>query len=440
MSADVYQYLGTPVLIKKMYTTKDVADGIAQKVATFDYVMGQSEYWGDVLSHGVGICSIETQPNEWFGAEDPNNPDIFTIIESDTQPYPWFVNAPKYRGYGPGFLTYVILPDRPEDQWKLSDLGALTRLQTATIQLPYYPEVGNNDVIIVVSTDQQGRITETYERYQLKQMSPVTMHGIDRGGARAALDGPLTANNNRYTSTIQYTTFIKRWAVESLQDGFANHISKRVQATKIGYAFNTDEYTLPAVLVKYVERDSLNAGVGHEEWLPSPYDPNPSNPSIYMKYYHRLYHGQITFEAYAQSSTDCGLVRDALAEMLMMTDSTPWGNNFIQRLYFYMNQTPYGYFNLPFLNTDQVYPINEQTKQLPWAPEDKFAYCAGYSIEVMGDLYSATPNAESNITGTSLIDQVDLTVTETSQLNNPDATISTDFYQFTGFNSADTEI
>lgn len=197
-SADVYSYLGTPVLIKKMYTTKDVTDGCAQKVATFDYVMGQSEYWGDVLSHGVGICSIETQPGEWFGAEDADNPDIFTIIEADSNPYPWFVPAPKYRGYGPGFLTYAILPDRPEDQWKLSDLGALTRVQTAMVQLPWFPEVGDNDLLIVCSLDRQGRICETYERYQLKQMSPITHHGIDRYGNRGFGDGPLTANNNRF--------------------------------------------------------------------------------------------------------------------------------------------------------------------------------------------------------------------------------------------------
>jgi hypothetical protein len=196
-SADVYQYIGTPVLIKKMYTTRDVTDGIAQKVATFDYVMGQSEYWGDVLSHGIGICSIETQPGEWFGSEDPDNPDIFTIIESNEQPFPWFVPAPKYRGYGPGFLTYVILPDRPEDQWKLSEQGALTRMQTATVQLPWYPEVGDNDILITCALDNQGRITETYERYQLKQMSPISMHGVNRRGARGVGDGPITANNNR---------------------------------------------------------------------------------------------------------------------------------------------------------------------------------------------------------------------------------------------------
>lgn len=199
-SADVYRYLGTPVLVKKMYTVRDVDAGIATKQITWDYAMGQSVYWGDVLSHGIGICSVETQPGEWVGAEDPNDPDNLTIIESSEQPFPWFMPAPKYRGYGPGFLTYAVLPDRPEDQVKFTHLGTLTRVQTAVIQLPWYPEVGDNDLVIICDLDSHGYITNTYERYQLKKMSPITIHGIDRRGARAYNDGPLTATNNRFVA------------------------------------------------------------------------------------------------------------------------------------------------------------------------------------------------------------------------------------------------
>lgn len=235
-------------------------------------------------------------------------------------------------------------------------------------------------------------------------------------------------------SSWQYSTFIKRWAVEALQDGFAASISPRAVAAKIGYDFNQDDYTLPAVLVKWDERDNINAGVGHEEWLPSPYDPDPTNPSTYIKYYHRLYHGDLSFEVYGQSSMDAALVRDAVAEILATTDATPWGNAFIQRLYFYANQTPYGYWNIPSLNTDHVMPIAESVRQLPWVPEeDRLAYCAGYRINVMGDLYSATPSAESNYGGSSIIQQVDLTIVQQNVLNDASSASTTDYYTFTGW-------
>ncbi len=220
-----------------------------------------------------------------------------------------------------------------------------------------------------------------------------------------------------------------------MQDAFAAHISKRIQNTKVAIEYNQDDYKLPAVLVDYIEKDNINAGVGHEEWLPSPYDPDSTNPTTFIKYYHRLYHGQLKYEVYAQSSTDMMLIRDAVAEILATTDATPWGNAFVQRLYFYMNQTPYGYFNFPFLSTDRLIPIGKTTKQLPWAPEDKAAYCSGYMMDINGYLYSATPNVNSNYGGTSLIEEVDLTVTELYQLNDPTTIASTDFYEFNGTNS-----
>ena len=237
------------------------------------------------------------------------------------------------------------------------------------------------------------------------------------------------------TSTWQYSTFIQRWAVEAMQDAFSAHISKRIQGTKVGASFNQDEFTLPAVLVKWVEHNNFNAGVAHEEWLPSPYDPNPQNPTTYIKYYHRLYHGNLSFEVYAQSSVDARMVRDVIAEILMTTDATPWGNIFVQRLYFYMNETPYGIYNLPVLNTDQVYPITEMQRPLPWGPEDKLAYCSGYRIDVMGNLYSATPSLDSGYGGNSLIEEIDLTVSQVTDINNATIETGTGFYQFSGWPS-----
>jgi hypothetical protein len=196
-SADVYRYLGTPILIKRMYTIEDVDEGIALEAATMDDIYKQSTYNTDLISHGVGYVSKETQPGEWVGVP-PGSPDgkRIQLYVSEAQPYPNYVPAPRYRGYGPGFLTYAILPDRPEDQWKLSEQGALIRTQTAMVQLPWWPLVGDNDLIIVCKLDSNGRIVQTYERYKLKMTAPITMHGRDRLGRRE-FEG-VNANNNRY--------------------------------------------------------------------------------------------------------------------------------------------------------------------------------------------------------------------------------------------------
>lgn len=192
-TSDAIRYTGTPVLLKRMYTAEDVDEGTAQAVATLDPIYGQVRH-ADPLSYGVGFSSIDTQPGEWY---DPANPTQLYITDINAPPpQPTYVAAPRYRGYGPGYLTYVVLPDRPEDIFKLTPQGALARTQQAKLQLPWWPLVGDNDLMIVVDLDDAGRILNTYERYQLKMVQPITMRGIDRSGRREFAGA--NAGGNRY--------------------------------------------------------------------------------------------------------------------------------------------------------------------------------------------------------------------------------------------------
>jgi hypothetical protein len=177
-NTEVMRRMGTPVLLKHMFSPIDVEAGTATESPSFDSVYGQSTYLGDQLSHGVGFVSVETQPNEWY---DPATGNLYTAT---TKPDPSYLPAPKYRGYGPGYLTYAILPDRPEDMWRLTEQGALLQQQTATAQLPWWPPINDNDILIVVSVAPNGLIQDTYERYQMKMTMPITIRGLDQAGFR----------------------------------------------------------------------------------------------------------------------------------------------------------------------------------------------------------------------------------------------------------------
>ncbi len=154
-----------------------------------DDILGQTTHVTDFLSFGVGYVSVDTQPGEWY---DPATNQVYA---SATIPNPTYKPAPKYRGYGPGFLTYAILPDRQEDVFKLTPQGAMVRQQTATVQLPWWPQVGDNDFLACVRLFNNGRIAQTYERYQLKMVTPITMRGYDRGGNR---EFEANAGGNRF--------------------------------------------------------------------------------------------------------------------------------------------------------------------------------------------------------------------------------------------------
>lgn len=168
--------MGTPVIIKHMWTAEDFENGIVERSPYMDDIYNQTRH-DDPLSHGQGWVSIEKSPDEWYDSEG-------NIVVSVDSPGSGFLPAPKYRGFGPGYLTYIILPDVAEDMFKLDPSGALIRIQTANAQMAWYPEVNDTDLITLVEIDRQQQVRITHERYQAKMTSPVSLRGYDRRGQR----------------------------------------------------------------------------------------------------------------------------------------------------------------------------------------------------------------------------------------------------------------
>lgn len=243
---------------------------------------------------------------------------------------------------------------------------------------------------------------------------------------------PLNQPAEQYVPqvTLQYTTFLKRAIQESLADAFANHPDEIVREAKVALDFTHDRFKVPAVIIKFYEREMPNAGVGHYEYLTAPNDPDPTNPTIFIKYYHRLYKGDISFEIWGKSSTDRDVLRDALIEVIAMSDATDSGYVFLERMYLYLNETPYGLWHFPVLNTDLITGYGENVTTPPWSPEDTLLYQATYRVPIFGEFYSATPKST---TGTGLVSEVDVTVGQYYSDTTPLQIEETDFYAFTGW-------
>lgn len=169
--------MGTPCVVKHKYNEDDVQNGIATYSPNFNDIYGQPSH-EDPLSHGVGFVSIELSSNEWV------NPDGRTIVVSDTSPGDGYTQAPKYRGFGPGYLIYAVLPDAAEDMFKLDESGALIRVQNARAQIGWYPEVNDNDLLTLVTLNSQEQVVQALERFELKQTTPITHRGLNRRGRR----------------------------------------------------------------------------------------------------------------------------------------------------------------------------------------------------------------------------------------------------------------
>lgn len=173
---ELMRRVGTPVLIKKMYTIADVESGEAERSPNYSSAYGQTRH-NDPLSHGIGFVSVEQSPNEWI---TPNG----GLVVSPTSPGAGYTPAPRYRGFGQGYLTYLIEPDAATDFFKLTDTGAMIRVQEANAQAAWFPDINDNDLIINVTLDRMENITGVLERYQAKMTNPVSMRGLDRRGSR----------------------------------------------------------------------------------------------------------------------------------------------------------------------------------------------------------------------------------------------------------------
>lgn len=174
---DVMRQMGSPVLVKHMWNARDAREGVAERSTNFDTAYGQTRH-RDPLSHGVGFVSVEKSADEWIMPDG-------TLEKGAAQPHAEAVLAPKYRGFGPGYLLFMIQPDVAEDLFKLGETGALIKVQQAQAQAPWFPEINDNDLIVNVEIDGSGTILETYERYQAKMTHPVSIRGYgDRRGRR----------------------------------------------------------------------------------------------------------------------------------------------------------------------------------------------------------------------------------------------------------------
>jgi hypothetical protein len=176
--SEALRRMGTPMLHKPRFTDKDFKAGIVVKTPVYSDIYEQTRN-RDPLSHGVGYMSVELSQNEWYDTTGDG-----TIVVSSSKPGNTYVRAPKYRGYGKGSITYIIEPDAAQDFYKATVGGPIFKVQTARAIAPWYPDIDDNDLLINIHMDRAGNITETFERFEAKNVSPISARGLDRRGRK----------------------------------------------------------------------------------------------------------------------------------------------------------------------------------------------------------------------------------------------------------------
>lgn len=174
---EMLRRMGTPMLVKHRYNEHDVKSGIATESPTFDDIYGQTRNHEE-LSYGVGYVSVELSENEWWNGMDDE------VVVSTLSPGAGYQLAPRYRGYGPGNLTYIIEPDAAQDFYKATVGGPIFKVQTAQAIAPWWPDINDNDLLINVTVGPNKSIVNSHERFEAKNVNPVSIRGADRSGRK----------------------------------------------------------------------------------------------------------------------------------------------------------------------------------------------------------------------------------------------------------------
>lgn len=123
---------------------------------------------------GVGFVSLvnDNITNKWVengGLSDTN-------LGSNTP-------APKYGGYGPGYITWMVEPDVAVDVFRINEQGVMVQTENAQGVAPWFPDLGDNDLCINVELSRnQQTILKAEDRFQLKLTNPNTIRGFGRRG------------------------------------------------------------------------------------------------------------------------------------------------------------------------------------------------------------------------------------------------------------------
>lgn len=172
---DMLRKLGLPVMVKRRWNMTDLANGVAKRCpgcfnGTFDQGLPDCP-----ICFGVTLVSSEN--------DDITNLYIQRgfLSSTTTDPDDGLANlpAPKYGGFGPGYITFMIQPDVPEDVIRFNPSGQLEKTTVAQGVAPWWPTLGDNDLCFNIEVnDSMTSILEIFEAFELKMVNPITVRGF----------------------------------------------------------------------------------------------------------------------------------------------------------------------------------------------------------------------------------------------------------------------
>lgn len=187
----------------------------------------------------------------------------------------------------------------------------------------------------------------------------------------------------RQTGVLAYRRFVVETMVSALRNVFTGDYDRdrQFESLKITQQYPLKKIDYPSIVLEYVDRKVVNAGVGHIEWF-------NDNDNILRQWMHSRFEGTLNLNVYGLSPLDRDLLADALVEVIRFGRLDSQLVNLFDTIY----GDPDANYSLQFgqimFNSDELYGKGNSATLAPWQPEDSLVYSTGYSIELHGGFYN----------------------------------------------------
>lgn len=136
-SLDFHLKMGMPVIHKHRWNYRDFQEGLVARCPLHDDQYNTTDYTFDEICFGTGFVG----------------------------------------GFGDGIITHVTIADSSEDTVRIGPGGVLIAHTTPGFTAPWWPDMGDGDLLITGDFDGEGELVYPRERYVLGQVDTVTMRG-----------------------------------------------------------------------------------------------------------------------------------------------------------------------------------------------------------------------------------------------------------------------
>jgi hypothetical protein len=175
--------------------------------------------------------------------------------------------------------------------------------------------------------------------------------------------------------SYEYKLGVKREVIDALRDALATWPDDQLTSpVHVVNEYPVREIAYPMILVKFIEQDIRNIGIGHVER-------GTNNDGTPYQLLHWQFSGSLQFKIYGRDPLERDIVASGLLNLLAFGSAIPEFQKFSEDI------NDYDFVAIQLL-TDKITPGGDSNESPPWGNPDDMLFTTTYSVQMMGEFFT----------------------------------------------------